>query len=96
MHFDVKLDNVLVEFRSAGKGRWIPVCKLADFGLTKEVADAEKHFSTRSGIGTKIYTAPEILGSGSVRDHSHGQKSDSQADSIEDGMMLLQGRDRRS
>eukprot|EP00727_Mastigamoeba_balamuthi_P006159 m51a1_g2162 putative protein kinase domain containing protein (860) ;mRNA; f:41982-45209 len=58
LHRDLKPENLLVvslEARSA------VVCKLSDFGTTRDLNQFAKDMNCTKGIGTPLYMAPEIL-----------------------------------
>ncbi len=54
IHRDIKLDNVMVKFDSAGEA----ILKIADFGLSK-IVEAGK--LAKESVGTMAYASPEIL-----------------------------------
>ncbi len=54
-HRDLKLDNILVKYDNDNK----PIWKIADYGVSKQLASISKNFSTKTG--TLWFMAPEIL-----------------------------------
>ena len=72
MHFlkgvanrDLKLENLLVDQDVGGKK---PLLKICDFGYSKH----EMNSSAKSGVGTPIFMAPEIIFSGKTYDAKVG------------------------
>lgn len=58
MHRDLKPDNILMvslEVRSA------VICKISDFGTTRDVNRFSHEMSFTKGVGTPIFMAPELL-----------------------------------
>jgi surface protein len=56
-HRDLKLDNILVKYGNNNNNK--PIWKLADYGVSKQLASMSKNFSTK--IGTLFFMAPEVL-----------------------------------
>ena len=56
---DLKLENLLVDQDVGGKK---PLLKICDFGYSKH----EMNSSAKSGVGTPIFMAPEIIFSGNT------------------------------
>ena len=54
---DLKLENLLMDQDNSGKR---PLLKICDFGYSKH----EMNSSAKSGVGTPIFMAPEIVFSG--------------------------------
>ena len=58
LHRDIKPDNFLIISLSAKA----PVsCKIADFGTSRSITQAQEAFNHTAALGTPIYMAPEIL-----------------------------------
>ncbi|ELR16527.1 protein kinase domain containing protein [Acanthamoeba castellanii str. Neff] len=58
LHTDIKPDNFLIVSLSAKA----PVsCKIADFGTSRSITQAQEAFNHTAALGTPIYMAPEIL-----------------------------------
>lgn len=58
MHRDLKPDNILMvslEYRSS------VICKISDFGTTRDVNRFSHEMSFTKGVGTPIFMAPELL-----------------------------------
>lgn len=62
---DLKLENLLVDQDVGGKK---PLLKICDFGYSKH----EMNSSAKSGVGTPIFMAPEIVFSGKTYDAKVG------------------------
>jgi hypothetical protein len=63
VHFDLKADNLLVDWRDAAA----PVCKLADLGLACAVASASSGVGVSGGGGCGIAAAPtHVAGRGTL------------------------------
>ena len=61
MHRDLKPENLLVTSLNRNE----IVCKLSDFGTTKDVANSVMGDMTQTkGIGTPFYMAPEVMRGG--------------------------------
>jgi len=62
---DLKLENLLMDQDVNGKK---PLLKICDFGYSKH----EMNSSAKSGVGTPIFMAPEIVFSGKTYDAKVG------------------------
>lgn len=58
VHRDIKPHNVLISYPNA---RGEIKAMISDFGLCKKLAFGRHSFSSRSGIGTEGWIAPEML-----------------------------------
>lgn len=67
IHRDLKLENVLVASERRQRPLVFYSIKITDFGLSKSVGAG--HSEARSTVGTRPYTAPEVLREG-LHDHS--------------------------
>ena len=61
LHKDIKLDNILVFEKSAGKFPLLKL-KLCDFGVSRIIDKENSKFNTSNLCGTPAYIAPELLG----------------------------------
>lgn len=58
IHFDLKPRNVLVIEREPGS---VPLLKVMDFGLARNLTGSKTHVSAEYGWGTLKYMAPEVI-----------------------------------
>lgn len=71
-HRDIKPENLLIQQRSSMQDSQEFICKIADFGLAREVRRARNSESYTEYVSTRWYRAPEVI----LRDPSYSSPID--------------------